>query len=159
LDRIGELGQPGRPHVREQAQDPGVDLVTQPEPRRLLREQKRASEGDDREQDPGRGGDRNRMRQRPRGTGRAALAGGPLSRRICGKAEADGGALCLLAHGTPCLPGIGDCRAQSRLIKSCANPAYSGTSWTRSFTRAVSTSSQVPRFGRIWSGKLFAASV
>ena len=75
----GDIGQPGRPHLRDQAQDPGVGPVTQPEPRRLLREQERAGHDDDREEQPRRGADRDRMWQRRGRAGRAALAACPLA--------------------------------------------------------------------------------
>ena len=101
LDALGEIGQPGRPHLREQAQEPGIGPVIEPEPRGVRREHEGAGHDQDRQHEPGRGADRERMRQRRRRAGRTPLPGGPLGRG----GPRRHGALCVLAHRAQ-LPGI-----------------------------------------------------
>ena len=117
LDPLGEIGQPGRPHLREQAQEPGIGPVIEPEPRGVRREQEGAGHDQDRQHKPGRGADRERMRQGRGRAGRAPLAGGPRSRpgrrpaqtavpaRRRSRPRRRLGTLRVLAHGAP-PPGI-----------------------------------------------------
>ena len=51
---------------------------------------------------------------------------------------------------------VADCRPT--LMNCSADPAYSGTTWIRPRISAGSTSSRLPRFGRIRTGKPFAFS-
>ena len=90
VDRAGYVGQPGRPHVGEQAQEPGAGPIPEPEPRRALGEQERADQDDDREQKPRRRADGDRMRQRRGRTGRAALEARPMSGGVIGWDGRDG---------------------------------------------------------------------
>ena len=46
--------------------------------------------------------------------------------------------------------------SRPRLMNCSADPAYSGTTWIRPLISAGSTSSRLPRFGRIRTGKPFA---
>ena len=101
LDPAGQAGQPGRPRIREPAQQPGVGPVVEPEPRGVLGKQEGAGHDRDSEQEPRRGRDAERMRQGRRRTGRTPLAGGSLGRSGPRRDGRRHGALCVLAHRAP----------------------------------------------------------
>src|SRR6266568_3433132 len=86
LDPPGEIGQPGRPHLREHAQAPGVGPVSEPEPRGVRRDQEGAGHDHDRQHQPGRGADRERppgaVTPRAAGSSHHACAG-PLRLGVC----------------------------------------------------------------------------
>ena len=105
LDPAGQAGQPGRPRIREPAQQPGVGPVVEPEPRGVLGKQESAGHDRDSEQEPRRGRDPERMRQGRRRTGRTPLAAGSLGRSGPRRDGRRHGALCVLAHRAPSFLG------------------------------------------------------
>ena len=113
----GHVGQPRRPHPRQPAKDPGTEPVINPEPRRVLGRQERA--GDDRgpQDQPRRGADGERVRQRRRRAGRAALTAGLADGRArpqAGPTVPGGRAADVLAQCTALPSGISPC-ARSQL--------------------------------------------
>ena len=69
---VGDAGQPRRPHPGEKPEHRGVGLIIKPQRRRAHRDHDRAGQHDNHGGQPCRGGDRDRVRQRRRGAGRAA---------------------------------------------------------------------------------------
>src|SRR6266702_3688010 len=125
LDPPGEIGQPGRPHLREQAQAPGVGPVSEPEPRGVRRDQEGAGHDHDRQHQPGRGADRERMRQGRRRAGGAPPAGRSMRRDAAGRGARRNGVLGVLAHrARP--PGAVTPRAAGSSHHACAGPLRLG---------------------------------
>ena len=116
VDPVGHIGQPRRPHPRQPAKDPGTEPVINPEPRRVLGRQERAGEDHGPQDQPRRGADGERVRQRRRRAGRAALTAGLAdgrARRQAGPAVPGGHAPDVVTQRTS-PPGISPC-ARSQL--------------------------------------------
>ena len=73
VDPVGHIGQPRRPYPGQETQHPRAGPVINPEPRRVLGRQERAGERHGPKDQPRRCADGDRVRQRRRRTGRAAL--------------------------------------------------------------------------------------
>ena len=136
-DPVGDAGQPWRPGPREKPEHRRVDLIIEPERRGPHRDHDHAGQDDNREDQPGPGGDRDRVRQRRGRTRRAAAARRPPrggTRRKARHAGPCGYRLRLLAQrdtssieGSPCvrsqLPATR--RGSSPRSSTCASRARS----------------------------------
>ena len=125
LDPVGHVGQPRRPRPRQGAQHRGADPVIDPEPRRVLRGQERAGQAHGHQDQPRRRADVDRVRQRRRRPGRAALTAGLAH----GRAR---------RHGGPAIPGD---RAAD-VLAQCTAPPSGISPWTRSQLPATSRGSR-----------------
>ena len=132
VDPVGDVGQPRRPGPREKPEHRRVDLIIEPERRGPQRDHDHAGQDDNREDQPGPGGDRDRVRQRRGRTRRAPVARRPPhggTRRKARRAGRRGYRLRLLAQ----------CDAPPTEASPCARSQLSATrrgSSPRSSTRA-----------------------
>ncbi len=145
LDPVGHISQPRRPRARKEAEPPGVELITNPERRLVLGDQDRTGEDNGRQDQPCRGAERDRVRQRRRRARRAALAAGPpraQASRQAGCAAATTAAPITDHRASPsgiaASPAVGRTRRRRRRRRrSPAGPSrsHAGRRW-RSLSRA-----------------------
>ena len=118
VDPAGHIGQPRRSYPGQLAQHPGAGPIVDPEPRRVLRGQERAGEDYGYQDQPRRRGDGDRVRQRRRRAGRAALTAarvGGWARWHCGPAIPGDRAADVLAQCATPLSGISSCARSQAL--------------------------------------------
>ena len=142
VDPVGHIGQPRRSHPRQLAQHPRAGPVINPEPRRVLRGHERTGKNQGRKDQPGGRGHGDRVRQRRRRAGRAALtaalAGGRARRQ--GGPAVPGGHMPEVAQRTSPPAGISP-RERSQL--PATSPAFCPAISTRaSRARSVPVSSR-----------------